>query len=149
MTTKEEVQLVIDELDELIFVPEPINQEGYNKFRRWQIHNKEIISQAMLVMEAVLDEDWQDIATAPRDGTTILCCWVAENSKTREMDFNDCEVLSYFPDWHGEGKGGWVLAGDFNLKFEPDGFHETPPKSFEIPTHWKPLHSKAAEIARG
>jgi hypothetical protein len=48
-------------------------------------------------------------------------------------------VLAYVPDWHGEGRGAWVLNGDFHVHFEPDGIHETPPTAYGEPTHWMPL----------
>lgn len=81
---------------------------------------------------------WQPIETAPKDGTDIVATWVYEVDGMTHWS-GTCHVLSWMNDWYGEGKGAWVLDGDFNVHFEPDGIHETPPLAYAEPTHWMPL----------
>jgi hypothetical protein len=73
--------------------------------------------------------EWRPIGEAPKDGTQILAYW----------EYYGCEVISWFPDWEGEGKGSWVLYGSFGNKFYPSEFHETPPYPVGEPTHFMPL----------
>ena len=82
---------------------------------------------------------WQPIETAPKDGREILCTWVYVMRDGSWHWSNVMHVLSWFPDWHGKGIGSWVLDGDFGIRFEPDGVHETPPVGNWEPTHWMPL----------
>lgn len=82
---------------------------------------------------------WQPISTAPRDGREILCTWIHELSDGRTHWAGVMHVLSWWPHWHGEGQGAWVLDGDFAARFEPDGIHQTPPVEGGEPTHWMPL----------
>ena len=83
---------------------------------------------------------WQPIETAPRDGTAVLCTWVWTHPVTGQTHWSgEMHVLAYVPDWHGAGRGAWVLNGDFPAHFEPDGIHETPPTAYGAPTHWMPL----------
>lgn len=88
---------------------------------------------------------WKTIESAPRDGTQILAGWLGE----KEQESWDFAVLAYFQDWHGEGMGAWVLEGDFEVRFAPDGVHETPPKEYGDPTHWMSIprltHSEVTE----
>ncbi len=82
--------------------------------------------------------NWQPIATAPRDGTEVLCTWVHDIDGRRWWS-GHVHVLAYWPNWHDEGKGAWVLDGDFATKFDPDGIHHEPPYNCSEPTHWMPL----------
>lgn len=66
---------------------------------------------------SALTEGWQDIATAPRDGTRIL-------------GINDRGqfVIEFDADW---GSDGWWMVSDGK-------FDERPLRGSE-PTHWMPL----------
>lgn len=97
------------------------------------------ILETLASAEARADQ-WQPIASASKDGRDLLCTWVHNGRWSRVM-----HVLSWFKDWYGEGKGAWVLDGDFNTRFEPDGVHETPPIDYGQPTHWMPLPAPPTE----
>lgn len=86
-------------------------------------------------------QGWQDIASAPKDGTEVLCTWVHTLPDGSCHWSGVMHVLAYFPDWLGAGKGAWVLDGDFETRFLPNGIHETPPIDAGAPTHWHPLPS--------
>lgn len=88
-----------------------------------------LLTQAADLIESLAT--WRDIESAPRDGTSVLCAWIVNGRHTAQP-----EVLSYFPDWHGKGKGAWVLSGDFSVKFDPDGVHNDPPEECANPTHY-------------
>lgn len=86
--------------------------------------------------------DWQDIKTAPRDGTRIQLLIPYEPSMYSELDCTDegyWEPLSYdpvglrfTPDWAIKDGGCFRFDGD-------DG-------SCDIqPTHWKPLSTDATK----
>lgn len=92
-------------------------------------HTCDLLTEAADLIESLTT--WRDIESAPRDGTSVLCAWIENGRHTAQP-----EVLSYFPYWHGKGKGAWVLSGDFSVKFDPDGLHEEPPVDCISPTHY-------------
>lgn len=65
--------------------------------------------------------DWQDISTAPKDGTRILAVVRFDNG----LSTDDAVDIAYWVDFNG---GGWVrhLVGE--------------------PTHWMPLPSPPTEV---
>lgn len=103
-----------------------------------------LLREAVAALRAQQEPKWQDISTAPKDGREILCTWFHQFSDGRWHWANVMHVLSWFPDWYAEGQGAWVLDGDFNVHFEPDEVHETPPTAYGDPTHWMPLPSPPA-----
>lgn len=72
------------------------------------------------------ETDWQDIATAPRDGTDVLLWVVHPNAKYADTDFAQwCgPVVARWIDFNG---GGWTWHG-LNGQF----------------THWRPLPAPPA-----
>ena len=87
--------------------------------------------------------DWQDIETAPRDGTEILAFggyqyegmgkptvygpWtVAWNGKKWRSSWDDCEVIEYM--------------GDFGTDYKEPGIE---------PTHWMPLPPLPSALRKG
>lgn len=80
---------------------------------------------------------YQPIEEAPKDGTEILCTWSYIHPQTgRRIWRDEYAVLAWFPDWHGNGIGAWVLNGDFSVRYMPSEFHETPPIEYGNPTHF-------------
>ena len=65
--------------------------------------------------------EWQDISTAPKDGTAILI-WPAQSALTGSTE---CMIISYVVRWH-DWKEAWIEASGE----EYDTFY---------PTHWMPL----------
>ncbi len=75
---------------------------------------------------------WLPMESAPLDGTRVLCGWFHHGS-------SHMAVLSYYPEWHGENRGAWLLEDDFEARFKPSEYHKTPPLDYARPTHWLPL----------
>jgi hypothetical protein len=94
---------------------------------------------AHTLADQIRQRQWQPIDTAPKDGRDVLCTWVHTFADGRQVWLKVMHVLAYWPNWHGEGRGAWVLDGDFATKFDPDGWHHTPPIDGGAPTHWMPL----------
>jgi len=72
--------------------------------------------------------EWREIATAPKDGTTVLLWWRDE----REVEWWAC--------------GRWFQFGDGSLGWIGESFHASEEKSWtrllgEQPSHWMPLPS--------
>lgn len=68
--------------------------------------------------------DWQPIATAPKDGTTVLCYFPLEG-----LNEYWCRVVPVFYNDRGAGDERWVFASraasGFSHNFKP--------------SHWMPL----------
>lgn len=78
-----------------------------------------------------LKQQWQDISTAPKDGTQILLCKRTKDGKPLDI-FAQC--AAWWSDENGSGQGDWVVY--CSLVTEPRLFFE--------PTHWMPLPAPPA-----
>lgn len=85
--------------------------------------NDEIIKLAICVLDAALDDDWQPIETASRDGSIFLA--------TNGEDFGT--AVGYF------GHDGDLFVNGTLKRWDNPA---------SIPTHWKPLESKVSEILK-
>lgn len=75
------------------------------------------------------ERQWQDISTAPKDGTKILA-YLIDNAEHRksfpENERNGIDIIV----WTNHNKGGWIS------------------NRFGTPTHWMPLPDKLTDSAQ-
>jgi len=73
-----------------------------------------------------MSNEWQDISTAPRDGTSIDL-WHKEYGRQTDhywgMPSHECGEMGQYcdSDWH-RAEMGWVDATFNEFAFDPDGF---------------------------
>ena len=82
-------------------------------------------------------DQWQPIATAPKDGTHILACRNA-------CDITDVSVVR----WDELASGGWMCMADGFRAIAAQGDFGTDYQEI-TPTHWMPLPLPPQEQARG
>jgi hypothetical protein len=70
---------------------------------------------------------WQDIATAPKDGTAVLGLWLP---MAGDAAFPRCYAIAHFIE------GGWCSVDDDE-------------QTFTDPTHWMPLPAAPADSSMG
>lgn len=68
---------------------------------------------------------WQDISTAPKDGTAVLVAVRYTSCKGGIREYTLVQTTAYWRDW----------SGDWNLVDAGDYAEDTS----VVPTHWKPL----------
>ncbi len=78
----------------------------------------------------IVTEGWQDISTAPRDGTDII------------LLANGQHYIGRFAKTHSFKEPQWQLNGYNNIQFSA---LMEPWPGFPIPTHWMPLPAPAKE----
>lgn len=83
---------------------------------------------------------WQDISTAPRDGTEVLLGWFFKDKNGIVHD-EAYIVAAWYENMEGNGIACWMVDADYSFTFNKNPHYEDTPHDCRLtdPTHWMPL----------